>query len=203
METRETVRRMADEQQDEIIAMMTGAIPLDLTFEEAQTIIDEKDFFVAEIGAVFAKRRRQVVPADEEWFDLEVDNDVNPMKVVVSAGYKGINWGYLGPEFKGKQTYRVKLVRLGYVHNLADARKKAEERGYRLVEGQAREPFRAKFPKPTTKHLLVFGGSEWRDSFYRPCVARLGSIGEGEWTPGFSWFDTGFSHEWRWIDTAK
>ena len=78
-------------------------------------------------------RKLNAIPADKEWFTLEVDDDVDPMGVVTSAGYNPSGWKYLGPELSGKMPLQVKLVRLGYVRNLKGAREKADELGYRLV----------------------------------------------------------------------
>lgn len=202
METRETVRKMTDGQRGDLVATMTGAIPSDLTFEEAQAIIGKKGPFVVEIREAFAKRRLNVVPPDDVWFDIEVDNDIDPMEVVTSAGYSAADWKYLGPEFSGKPTYRVKLVRLDYVRNLAEARKKADEMGYRLVEGQAREPFKAKFPKPDGKGPIIFGGSEWRPPDGYPHVSCLLDF-KDEWDSHFSWSGGGFRDFWRWLVFGK
>ncbi|MDO8470618.1 MAG: hypothetical protein Q7S63_01420 [bacterium] len=54
-----TVRRMTDGQKSDIIATITGVIPSDLSFDEAQTIIGAKGPFVAEIREVFKRRRIQ------------------------------------------------------------------------------------------------------------------------------------------------
>ena len=42
---------------------MAGAIPPDLTFDEAQAIIGSKGLFVADIREAFAKRRLNAIPA--------------------------------------------------------------------------------------------------------------------------------------------
>jgi hypothetical protein len=202
MTTHETVRKMTDGQRGDIVATMAGAIPSDLTFEEAQVIIGKKGPFVAEIREAFAKRRGNAVPGDDVWFDLEVDNNINPMEVVTSAGYTANGWKYLGPKFEGRQTYRVKLVRLGYVRNLKDARKKADKMDYRLIEGQAREPFKAKFPKPDGKGPVIFGGSGWRSPSGLSRVAYLRDF-EDEWDSDFDWSDYDFSDVWRWLVVSK
>ncbi len=198
MTTYETVRRMTDPQRGDLIATMAGVIPSDLSFDEAQAIIGNKGPFVAEIRDAFAKRRLNAVPADDEWFELEVDDDVNPMSVVTTAGYDQKGWTYLGPKLSGKQTLRVKLVHLGYVRNLKEAEKKADEFGYRLVEGQAREPFKARFPKPDGKGFVVFGGSQWQDPNGDARVAYLRDF-KGEWDSYFHWSVSGFLGHWRWL----
>ena len=142
------------------------------------------------------------VPADDEWFELEVDNDKDLLEVVASAGYNPKGWKYLGPEFTGKKTYRGKLVRLGYVPNLAEPRDKVDKMGYRLVEGQARESFRAKFPKPDGKGSIAFGGSEWRASDGPPRVPCLIVFGD-KWGSSFFWSNLDFNDHWRWLVVDK
>lgn len=202
MTTHETVRKMTDGQRGDIVATMTGAIPPDLTFTEAQSIIGAKGPFIVEIRAVFAKRRTNAIPVDDEWFHLEVDNTIDPMDVVTSAGHEAKGWKYLGPKFPGKQTYRVKLVRLGYVRNLDEAKRKAKAIDCRLLEGQAREPFKAKFQKPDGKGPIVFGASEWQSPSGHAHVTSLFDF-EGEWDSGFYWSGIDFYGYYRWLVVGK
>lgn len=193
-----TVPKMTDKQRSDLIATMAGAIPADLSFDEAQAIIGKEGPFVADIREVFAKRC--AIPGDDVWFDLEVDNNINPMDLVTAAGHNiSGRQQYLGPEFfSGKLTYRVKLVRLGYVGDLKEARRKADEMGYRLVEGQAREPFKTMFPKSDGKGPIIFGGSEWQDPYGRASVTFLHSF-EVEWDSLFRLSSNVFHDNWRWL----
>ena len=83
-----------------------------------------------------------LLPAEDEWFGLEVD-----YSIVTTAGFNHQGLDYVGPEFSGKKVYRTKLIRLGYVENLIVAKiaARAENPKFRLLEGQALEPFRMKF----------------------------------------------------------
>ena len=202
METRETVRKMTDGQRSDLIATIAGVIPADFSFRDAQAIIGNKGPFVADIRKMFEKRRLSTVPANDVWFDLKVNNDFNPINVVASTRCDTNNWEYLGPKLSGERTYRAKLVYLGYVRNFEEARKKAYEMGYRLVEGQAREPFKFRFPKPDGKGPINFGGSEWRAPFGQAGMAFLRSF-RGEWVPTFLFPNTRFSATWRWIVVDK
>ena len=85
------------------------------------------------------------MPAEDEWFELTVDNNIDPMSVVTSAGFDATKWEYLGPPFSGVKNYRVKLIALGYVRNLDEAKAAAKLKNpkYQLLEGQAREAFSA------------------------------------------------------------
>ena len=140
-----------------------------------------------------------VLPAIDEWFDLEVNDDMDPMLVVSSAGFDLKGWEYLGPQFSGKKTYRVKLIELGSVKNLEDARQKARAKNpkYRLLEGQAREPFKAKYPRHNGRPI-VFGGSVWQDPHRFRNVACLGGLRSGRWRSNFDWSGDDFVGRWLW-----
>lgn len=144
----------------------------------------------------------KAVPADDEWFYLEVDNGIDPMDVVTTAGLGGEGWEYLGPKLEGKQACRVKLIRLGYVRNLDDAKKKADALGYRLLEGQARKPFKTKYPKPDGNGPVVFGGSGWQDPFGGAFVACVDGDG-GAWGSDFGWSSGGWRERCRWAVVSK
>lgn len=211
MTTHETVREATRGQFRDITATVMGAIPDDLSFDEAERITGDKGSFIADIREVFAKRRVQkvataaqilTVPADDEEFDLEVDNDIDPTEVVRAAGYDPENWKYLGPKLSGKPKYRAKLVLLGYVRNLEEAREKADKIGYRLLEGQAREPFKKKYPEPDGKGPVIFGGSEWQRPSGDASVAYLHGF-RGRWDSRFGWSGCGFSEDWRWAVVSK
>ena len=211
MATNETVREATRGQFRDIAATIIGAIPDDLSFNEAEGITGDKGSFVADIREVFAKRRVQkiatvaqvlAVPADDEWFELEVDDDIDPMEVVRAAGYDPKGWKYLGPKLSGKHKHRAKNIRLGRVKNLEEAREKADKMGYRVLEGQAREPFKKKYPKPDGKGPIVFGGSEWQGPDGRPSAAYLGGFG-GELGSRFGWSEDDFGGHDRWPVVGK
>ena len=154
------------------------------------------------IGGAARKVVQLVVPADDEWFELEVNNDQDPMEVVSSVGFDKKSWQYLGPAFSGKETRRVKLVRLGFVKDLEDARQKADQLGFRLLEGQARESFKAKYPAPDGKGPVVFGGSELRSPYghaYVACLCELGVV----WSSSFRWSDRDWDGNYRWAVVSK
>lgn len=139
------------------------------------------------------------VPAVDEPFDLEVNGDVDAMVVVTTAGYNADGWKFLGPAFSGKRTYRVRLVELGYVANLEAARiaAKAKNPKYRLLEGQARESFKAAFPRHNGRPI-VFGGNEWQDPDGDRHVACLSRLDDGGWNSRFARSDGDFLGRWLW-----
>jgi len=167
--------------------------------ERAQRLNEHPDFApqLRKLLDELSAPRPATVPGVDEWFELEVDGDVDPMSVVTSAGYNSANWTFLGPTFPGKHMYRVKLVGLGYVSNLEDARQKAAAKGFRLLEGQGREPFKAAFPRHKGRPV-VFGGNEWRHPHRDRRVAVLGSLGGGSWDSSFGWSGNDFNGVYLW-----
>ena len=139
------------------------------------------------------------MPAEDEWFELTVDNNIDPMSVVTSAGFDATKWEYLGPPFSGVKNYRVKLIALGYVRNLDEAKAAAKLKNpkYQLLEGQAREAFKAKYPRHNGRPV-VFGGSEWQDPNRDRRVAYLGYLHGGEWSSDFDWSERDFGGDWLW-----
>ena len=118
---------------------------------------------------------RNVVPADDEWFDLKVGNDVKP----------------------------VKIANLGYVSSLEVAEENADAMGYRLVGGQqVRDSFKARFPKPDDKGPVAFGGSQSQNPRGIADVTYLSAF-EGKWRSGFGWSGHVFGGYWRWLVTLK
>lgn len=139
------------------------------------------------------------MPAEDKWFELTVDDNLDPMTVVTSAGIDPTNWEYLRPKFSGVKTYRVKLISLGYVRGLEEAKQaaKAKNPKYRLLEGQAREPFKALYPRHNSRPV-VFGGSEWQGPSGDRSVAGLGGLYGGEWGSSFRWSERAFGDCWLW-----
>jgi hypothetical protein len=149
-----------------------------------------------------AANKPNVVPKDDEWFDLVVDHTtIQSMDVVRAAGYNPEGWNYLGPEFHGKQVYRAKLVRLGYIRNLKDAEQRADGLDFRLLEGQAREPFKAQYPTYDGKGSIIFGGSRWQRPVGYAYVTRLQGL-KGVWFSYFRCVDRLFP-DCRWLVTSK
>lgn len=147
------------------------------------------------------------VPADGEVFELTLDWDtVDPMEMVRADGYDPEGWEFQDPRVEGVQTRRFELVQVGYYcQNLDEVRAKVEARGETLAEGQWREAFRVKYPKPDRAILIGFGGSLWVDPYgYR----RFPYLGEfrGSWGSRFDRFDRsdrGLGGSWRWLVLCK
>lgn len=137
------------------------------------------------------------VPSLDEGFPLVVDNDTNPIEVVTAAGCNFKGWKYIGPALSGEVTYRAKLIKLGRVPNLADAKLKAGEKGYRLLEGQAADTFSIQYPTYDGQGPVIFGGSEWEYPQGERRVAVLIPSGDA-WVQDFQWSETSFGPEDRW-----
>lgn len=122
--------------------------------------------------------------------------------MVTSLGWNAREWKYLGLELSGRQTYRAKLVKLGLVRNREEASERANKMGYRLVEGQAIGPFRARFSQPDGKGPIVFGGCEWQNQHGEANVICL--IGfMYEWNSDFRYSGGDFFGDSRWLVVAK
>jgi hypothetical protein len=141
-----------------------------------------------------------VVPAIGEDFFLTVDNDINPMDIVVNAGCDPSGWKYIGPPLSGQMSYQVKLIKLGFVNDLTEAKSEAAEMGYRLLEGQARDAFRIQYPVYDGNGGVIFGGSEWEFPDDDRRVTALAHTGN-EWAPVFCWSTKDFDETDRWAVT--
>lgn len=143
------------------------------------------------------------VPANSEIFELTLDGDaIDPMEMVRADGYDPRNWQFQGPVVKGTQTRRFMLVQVGYCRNLDEVRQKVEAGSNTLAEGQWREAFREKYPKPTKGDLIGFGGSRWVNPFGDRSFPYLGDWG-GAWRSDFGWSDDGLNGSWRWLVEVK
>lgn len=203
IETETQVDLATDDQVEHICGNLTAEVVKRLPRNQAQSIITK--------GGDYQARLKQVIhelsspkpvtqhPPIDEWFDLEIDNTVDPMSVVTTAVHDAKGWKYLGPPVAGKEIRRVKLIELGYVAYLEAARKAAKQKGYRLVEGQARQPFKAKFPWHGGRSI-VFGGNEWQDPKGCRRVACLSYLASGPWYSDFDWSDPrrNFDSFYRW-----
>ena len=136
------------------------------------------------------------VPADYEEFELTINGDkVDPLMMVRQDGYSNWEqWEFRGPRVYGIQTRRFKLVRPGHCRDLAGVRRKAGK----LTDGQWREAFRQKYPRPDGRDSIGFAGSEWVDSngFFNFPYLCGGSVW---WCSDFHWAPTGFHEGWRWL----
>ena len=142
------------------------------------------------------------VPADGEWLDLTVNHDADPMDVVRASGLNPEGWGFLGPRVTGVKTYRAKLVRIGYVRNIDEARERLDRMCYQMLHGQAREAFKQKYLQPDGKGPIVFGGSLLRGPDGDRCVACLREDAD-MWHSCFRFADSGFGGGWRWAVAGK
>lgn len=202
----ETVRPMTQGQWKDIIATMIGAVP-DLSFDEANRVVGKKGALVADIREVFTRHlchaiasraeAQAAVPADDEEFELTLDGDaVDPIEMVRQSGFANPEaWKLLGPRVTEMHVRRFKLVRAGYcLGDLADVEQKAGK----LAEGQWRETFRKKYPRPDGRGPIGFGGSEWMDPLGTHVFACLFGSGAERWRPFFDGTG-GFNESWRWL----
>ena len=63
------------------------------------------------------------MPIENQWFDLTADNNINPISVITVTGVdEPERCSYLDPKLAGVRAYRVKLLNLGGVRNLDEAK---------------------------------------------------------------------------------
>lgn len=138
------------------------------------------------------------IPNDGVSFSLTLE-PTDELEMVRSDGYDPTGWAYTGTRATRPETRRVKLVRLGYVRNLAGAQSKAMEHGYELVPGQWREAFKCRFPF-NNGSPIAFGGkdSAWRDQEGTPGFPVLGGD-ELLWRSGFARAIDSIRKCWRWL----
>ena len=108
------------------------------------------------------------VPEVDEVFKLTMDAD----KIDPAYGL-GKDWQFIGPQLRGIQTIKAKLIQeLG--QDFDEIKQEVAKQGYRLLEGQWAETFRQKFPNvKTNQSHIMFGGSEWLSNLKRRQIAYL------------------------------
>ncbi len=190
-------RPAIDAQRDDIrnlMIKMADSISTQLSLKEAEGIIECQESFVEEIKLAFysAVKRINATPANDEWFELEL-NEPDESKVITNEqNYDIKGWKYLGPRLQGKERLIAKLTCLGKVCSIKEAEEKAGRMGYRLLEGQFRKAFVGKFPKPDGRSRIIFGGSQWQDSEGNVHVACLAYHWWIEWQYWLGQSDSNF-----------
>lgn len=156
---------------------------------------------VAKPASASKKPTRIPLPADGKLFQLTLDASLaEPMAMVRGDGYDPTGWKFNGPALKGSQSGQFKLVRLGAVTSLADARAKAHAMSVTLAEGQWREAFKAAYPNNDKAGPLAFGGeaTEWvgpDSDRYFPVLREDGRA----WGSHFHWAGRDCGDGWCWL----
>lgn len=147
------------------------------------------------------------VPPEDQWFQLEVDYDVNVMKHISSAPLDGSSWinqsvrHYAQPPLSGRVLSRIKLVSLGQIDSVEEAKRLIREKySCRCLHAEGLPPFRNTFPRHNGRPI-AFGGSYWGKPGLtdRHHIAYLLPVDDGGWRATFreAYFE-GFSAEWQW-----
>jgi len=104
-----------------------------------------------------------VAPRIRETFELSIDGDkVDPMDMLKRDGYDTEYFEFLGPAIDGIITGQFKLITLDS-GDIRECERLVKDLGYRLAEGQWREPFLHKFPRNNEYEYgeINFAGSRW------------------------------------------
>ncbi len=156
-----TVRKMTDGQRSDLIATITGVIPADLTFDEAQAIIGSKGPFVADIRQAFAKRRIRAPGHFPVWRTIQVGTHGNSkglQEAVEQGGCQISSWAAdmmkrptftLAKEPGTVNLVRVKVSELGFMKNtpLSQIRDRGVELGLALCEPEDGPQLRLQYPE--------------------------------------------------------
>ena len=208
----ETNRPMTRRQYREVIATVVRAVPFDLDYKHAQMIIGAKsDFFDYMADALTEWLRLKLIqeiqkdkkvegksiPIDGEVFELTLDGDDpknDPLEMVRSDGYHSGAWKHRGKRISGVQTRQFWLACVGLCANLDEVREKLKEHG-KIPQGQWREAFKAKYPRPDGNGPIGIADPSWVDpdgDAYYPSVDSFGcSL--------FRWAGHDKGEDWRWL----
>ena len=155
------------------------------------------------VAALLTRRQEELPPkleADES-LTLEVNNGVDRDKVLTLARAEAADLIFHGPVRSGKRIYRVRLIRLGHITHLGEAKLVAKEQNprFRLLEGEASVSYMSGHPR-YKDGPVAFGGSEWLHRVTRErYIAFLGHPHKGPfWSPGFAWDGSPFHENWSW-----
>lgn len=210
-------------QYNEVLVSMTRALPKALEGTDPKLVIKAMQSGEAVVERGLANFLRSIlngteaatppapathptpsdIPADGVEFELTLE-PTDALAMVKADGYDPKGWQYKGPKVTKPDTKRVKLIRVGYVRNLAEVQAKAREQGCELVIGQWREAFKKRFPTNDGKGPIGFGGKE--SSWVDPCgdayfpVLCVHGVG---WRSDFGWSDDVRDGHWRWLAASK
>lgn len=148
------------------------------------------------------------IPADNEVFELTLDGDApenDPIEMVKRDGYsEPEKWQFTGRKITGTQTCRFKLVRVGDCHNFDEVRQRLVLYGV-VPNGQWREAFKDKYPRPDGRGPIGFCGLSW----VRPIGDRVFRVFPSLIDKGGAWLSCFNSPDgvgldlhdarWRWL----
>lgn len=199
MSTRETVRLMTRKQLKDIVATLIGAIPDDLSFEEAQAAIGGKGQLVKSVAAAFDPYRvKRSEPGATGTYPVSVPyNGASTIKELVAAG--AFDWKndditdkHFPQEKTGAEDVEIELVHLDRDISTDDALVELDKRGLRPANPAELLAFGATFPEVQREFPVIALGQFWRDPRGYRNVVCLGGDGSKRhaflgWT-GRGWF---------------
>ena len=145
-----------------------------------------------------ATQQTLVIPENEVEFALALNGDeADPIEMLQNDGINPANWEFRGKKIMGTGTRRrFKLVSVGYCTSFNKLVEKLKKQGA-IPEGQWREAFKKRFPKPGEKSLIGFADASWvypNADLYFPYFGDNGGRNSS-----FRWTGHGFNGVWRWV----
>lgn len=168
--TNETVRPMTRKQLKDIVATLIGAIPDDLSFEEAQAAIGGKGQLVKSVAAAFDPYRvKRDGPNATGTYPVSVPyNGSSTIKELVAAG--AFDWKndditdkHFPQEKTGAEDVEIELVHLDRDISTDDALVELDKRGLRPANPAELLAFGATFPEVQREFPFIALGQFWRD----------------------------------------
>lgn len=209
MSTRETVRPMTRKQLKDIVATLIGAIPDDLSFEEAQAAIGGKGQLVKSVAAAFDPYRvKRDEPGATGTYSVSVPyNGASTIKELVATG--NYDWKndditdkHFPQEKVGAEDVEIELVHLDRDISTDDALAELDKRGLRPANPAELLAFGATFPEVQREFPVIALGQFWRNPHGLRDVVCLGGHGCGR-DAHLGWIDGGWNRRCRFAGVRK
>lgn len=207
--TNETVRPMTRKQLKDIVATLIGAIPDDLSFEEAQAAIGGKGQLVKSVAAAFDPYRvKRDGPNATGTYPVSVPyNGSSTIKELVAAG--AFDWKndditdkHFPQEKTGAEDVEIELVHLDRDISTDDALVELDKRGLRPANPAELLAFGATFPEVQREFPVIALGQFWRAPIGNRFVVCLGRYG-GKRHARLGWADSDWARSCRFAGVRK
>ncbi len=207
--TNETVRPMTRKQLKDIVATLIGAIPDDLSFEEAQAAIGGKGQLVKSVAAAFDPYRvKRDGPNATGTYPVSVPyNGSSTIKELVAAG--AFDWKndditdkHFPQEKTGAEDVEIELVHLDRDISTDDALVELDKRGLRPANPAELLAFGATFPEVQREFPVIALGQFWRYPFGGRVVVCLVRFG-GKRFADLRWPDNDWARRCRFAGVRK
>lgn len=200
---------MTRKQLKDIVATLIGAIPDDLSFEEAQAAIGGKGQLVKSVAAAFDPYRvKRSEPATTGTYPVSVPyNGPSTIKELVAAG--AFDWKndditdkHFPQEKVGAEDVEIELVHLDRDISTDDALAELDKRGLRPANPAELLAFGATFPEVQREFPVIALGQYWRHPDGDRGVVYLVRSGSKR-RASLGWADDGWPRRCRFAGVRK